>query len=280
MKCCDLHSHSNFSDGSLTPTELVSLAEQTGLSALALTDHNTTKGLEEFLQAGENSKLITVPGCEFSTQHEDKELHIVGLFMPRKSWVEIEDFVELMHMAKHNSNQKLIRNLQQGGIDITFEEVASLTDADEFNRSHVARTLVKHGYASSVQDAFEKFLRPNKGFYVPAKKLSSLATIRFIKANGGVAVWAHPFFSAHEQRIAAFLPLGKEAGLDAIETMYTTYSEEEFQKAKELADANGLLYSGGSDYHGAGKPDIELGSGYGNLAVPFSFYEKLYERSK
>lgn len=275
MKICDLHSHSNFSDGSLSPSELVHLAEQQGISALALTDHNTSKGLSEFMKAGKNSKVITVPGCEFSTQNEGKELHIVGLFMRESAWEEIEDFVELMHMAKHSSNEKLIENLRQGGVDITYEEVAALTDADEFNRSHVARVLVKKGFAGTIDEAFEKYLKQKRGFYMPAKKVSSLATIRFIKANGGVAVWAHPFFSASEAEIAAFLPQAKAAGLDAMEILYSTYTEEEQQKAKELADANGILYSGGSDFHGAGKPDIHLGSGYGDLKIPFSFYETL-----
>ena len=280
MKFCDLHCHSNFSDGSLTPTELIRLAESAGLSALALTDHNTTKGLAEFVAAGKNSTVIPVPGCEFSTSHEGKEFHIVGLFMPEHAWAEIEDFVEMMHMAKHNSNIELIRALNEGGINITFEEVAALTDADQFNRSHVARTLVKHGYAKTIDEAFKRYLRKNGGFYTPAKKLSSLATIRFIKANGGVAVWAHPFFSADEEEIAAFLPHGKAAGLDAVEVKYTTFDDYQTKRIAELADENGLLYSGGSDFHGAGKPDIDLGIGHGDLRVPFSYYEKLAERAK
>ena len=158
--------------------------------------------------------------------------------------------------------------------------MAALTDADEFNRSHVARTLVKHGYAKTIDEAFKRFLKKNGGFYTPAKKINSLTAIRFIKANGGVAVWAHPFFSADEASIAAFLPLGKAAGLDAVEVLYTTYSEEEKKRIKELADANGLLYSGGSDFHGAGKPDIKLGVGYGDLRVPYAYYEKLAQRAK
>ena len=278
MKVCDLHTHSNFSDGSLTPTELVRLAETAGLSALALTDHNTTKGLAELVAAGKNSMVEVVPGCEFSTMHEGHELHIVGLFIPERSWAELEDFVEMMHMAKHNSNVELIAALNEGGINISFEEVAALTDADQFNRSHVARTLVKHGYAETIDEAFKRYLRKNGGFYRPAKKLSSLATIRFIKANGGKAVWAHPFLSVKDEQISAFLPQAKEVGLDAVEVMYSTYTPAQTARMKELADVNGLLYSGGSDFHGAGKPDIALGVGRGNLQIPYAFYEALRDQ--
>ncbi|MBQ2584832.1 MAG: PHP domain-containing protein, partial [Erysipelotrichaceae bacterium] len=114
-KRVDLHCHSTFSDGTLTPTELVQLAKQQGLSALALTDHNTSAGLKEFMEAGKDSGVITVPGCELSTEWKGKEIHIVGLFFREKYWAEVEDFVELMHIAKRNSNETLIKNLNNAG---------------------------------------------------------------------------------------------------------------------------------------------------------------------
>ena len=279
MKTCDLHCHSNRSDGSLTPTQLVRLAEEAGLSALALTDHNTTKGLAEFMDAGKESKTQTVAGCEFSTKYAGKELHIVGLFFPPESWKEVEDYVEFQHIAKNKSNLQLIENLRAGGYDISYEEVAAITKADVFNRNHVARILLKKKYVESIDHAFATLLKAGNGYYIPAKKLSSAATIRFIKANGGKAVWAHPFFTMKQaEEVEEFLPQAKEAGLDAIETVYTTYSPEQTRQAKALAKKYGLLESGGSDYHGAGKPDISLGVGYGELQVPFSFFEKLRDR--
>ncbi|MBR0414048.1 MAG: PHP domain-containing protein [Clostridia bacterium] len=280
MKTCDLHCHSIFSDGSMSPTELISLAEKQGLSALALTDHNTTKGLKEFMKAGENSPVTTVAGCEFSTEIDGNELHIVGLFMPEESWVEIEDYVELLHMAKHHSNVKLIQNLQDAGYEITYEEVTALTDADEFNRAHVARVLVSHGYAKTVPDAFDKFLRESCGFYSPARKPGAYATTRFIKANGGVAVWAHPFFNYDEKTVESMLAGARKAGLDAMETLYCTYTPEQTKQAKALAEKYGLLESGGSDFHGAAKPDIQLGCGYGNLKIPYSLFEELKKRAE
>ncbi|MBR1762379.1 MAG: PHP domain-containing protein [Eubacterium sp.] len=275
MKVCDLHSHSTFSDGTFTPTQLVSLAEELGLSALALTDHNTSRGLDEFMNAGKNSSVETVAGCEFSTEWEKHELHIVGLFFPEKTWVEIEDFVELMHIAKRNSNMTLIERLNAAGYELTYEEVAASTDADEFNRAHVAKVLAGKGYAESVDDAFKRILREDIGYYVPPKRLSAISAIKFIKANGAVAILAHPFLNLNYEELEEFLPKAKEAGLDGMETLYSKFSEKEILQAKELANRYGLKESGGSDFHGTVKPDIQLGSGRGNLKVPIEFYNNL-----
>lgn len=273
-KTCDLHSHSSFSDGSLTPTELIRLAEKQGLSALALTDHNTSAGLKEFMEAGKNSDVIAVPGCEFSTEWNNKEIHVVGLFFQEKYWNEIEDFLELSHIAKINSNLQLIANLNKAGYEVSEEEASALTKGD-FNRSQVARVLMQKGYVKSVQEAFDKLLKEGKGFYTPAKKVSPMAAIRFIKVYGAAAIVAHPFLNLTLEELKEFLPLAKEAGLDAIETLYTEFDEETTRKATALAEEFGLKQSGGSDFHGAAKPDIYLGTGRGNLSIPYQFYEDL-----
>jgi len=279
MKICDLHSHSTFSDGSMTPTQLIELAEKQGLSALALTDHNTAKGLPELVEAAENSSVEAVPGCEFSTEWEKHELHIVGLFFDRDKWAEIEDYVELLNMAKKRSNQKLIENLNRAGYEITYDEVAKTTDANEFNRAHVARVLVDKGYAVDVNYAFKNILSEKVGYYVPPRRLGSLATIRFIKANGAVAILAHPFLNLNYEELERFLPEAKEAGIDAIETLYSKFSDEQTKQAKELVARFGLKESGGSDFHGTAKPDIQLGCGMGNLEIPYEIKENL-EKSK
>ena len=154
MKTCDLHTHSTFSDGSLTPYELVKRASAAGLSALALTDHNTSKGLPDFTAAASESGIIAVPGCEFSTDYEGTELHIVGLFFPEETWSEIEDYVDLYRIAKSNSNKKLIRALQDEGYPVTFDEVRALSGSDNFNRSHIARLLVGKGIFADTKEAF------------------------------------------------------------------------------------------------------------------------------
>lgn len=275
MKICDLHSHSNYSDGTMSPKELIQLAEARGLSALALTDHNTAKGLPDFLKAAENSTVEAVAGCEFSTDFDGKELHILGLFMPPSSFAEIEDFVELMHIAKHHSNVKLLERLNNAGYRLTYQEITAITKADEFNRSHVADVMVAKGYIRDKQLAFNTILKEGNGFYESPKRVSAGMAIRFIKANGGVAVHAHPLHSVSYDFMLHFLPEAKAAGLDGIETLYTEYTPEQTAQAFALAERFGLKPSGGSDFHGAAKPGIDLGTGRGNLQVPYEYYLKL-----
>ena len=277
-KRCDLHTHSTCSDGTVTPAELVRLAEDLGLAALALTDHNTARGLAEFMAAGAESSVITVPGCEFTTDYRGTELHVVGLFFREEVWPEIEDYVELMHMAKRNSNRKMLAALTRDGYSLTYREVTDLAGSEDFNRSHVARVMVGKGYVQSVKEAFDTLLKEGNGYYIPAQRLSALATIRFIKAYGGTAVLAHPFLNLNEEELIEFLPKAKAAGLDAIETRYTEFDRETTRKAEALALRFGLKQSGGSDFHGTAKPNIALGTGWGDLEVPFSFYEDLAPR--
>ena len=275
MICCDLHTHSRYSDGSDSPAALIRMAEERGLGAIALTDHNTAAGLPEFMEAGERSRVAAVPGCEFSTEFERREVHIVGLFFPKEAWPEINDYVDLLRVAKDNSNRRLIAALRADGYDISYEEVAALTDSSVFNRAHVARVLCAKGVVNSVPEAFSALLDESRGYYKPAKRLNPLTTIRFIKMYGGKAVLAHPFLSLSYDGVRSFLPPAKEAGLDAIETHYSLFDAAATQQAEALATEFGLLQSGGSDYHGKAKPDISLGSGRGNLAVPMSFFEAL-----
>lgn len=279
MKKCDLHCHSNFSDGTLTPTELVKLAEKQGLSALALTDHNTSNGLTEFMEAGKNSDVVTVPGCEFTTEWRGIELHIVGLFFKRKYWNEIEDFMEIPKLAKHNSNLLLIENLNKAGYEVTAEEASALSDG-EFNRTHIARVLVSKGYLNNISEGFEGILKDGNGFYKPAKRISSMAAINFIKTNEATAILAHPLLNLTSNDLLEFLPEAKEAGLDAIETIYTEFDEEMTHVAKELAEEFDLKQSGGSDFHGTTKPGIYLGAGRNNITVPFEFYEDMLSCAK
>jgi len=279
MKTCDLHTHSHFSDGSLSPAELVIKAKELGLSALALTDHNTVAGLDEFVRAGEEYGLPVAPGCEFSTDYEvggvRKELHVVGLFLPRESWPEVDEYVDIMRQNKLASNRRLIDALRAAGYDVSFEEAAALTDAETFNRAHVARVLLAKGYVPSVKAAFDTLLKEGNGFYISAGRLKVLETVRFIKSCGGAAVLAHPFLNLSYAELEMFLPLAREAGLDAMETLYSEFDSEMTLQAKALAFRFGLLESGGSDFHGEAKPHIALGTGRGNLAVPIEFYEKL-----
>ena len=284
MKICDLHTHSNYSDGSLPPAELVRMAENKGLSALALTDHNTAAGLPEFMKAGESSKVITVAGCEFSTEYtlcaDDgesrvQELHIVGLFFDESVWGSVEEYVSEHMKNKKISNQNMIKRLQDAGYDITYDEVSAITDAGEFNRAHIARILCRKGYIERPADAFDELLKEGCGFYIPPKRPDVFETIKFIKKNGAVSVLAHPFLELSADELRCFLRAAKPAGLDAIETNYSKFDDEMIKQACAIAGEMELARSGGSDYHGDAKPDVEMGTGRCSLMVPFDYYEDL-----
>ncbi|MBR2742793.1 MAG: PHP domain-containing protein [Clostridia bacterium] len=274
-KTCDLHTHSNYSDGSLSPAELVALCENAGLSAVALTDHNTAKGLSEFMAAGEKSTVETVAGCEFSTEFEGGEVHIAGLFLPPDTWDEVERYTMQLLIAKKRSNEALIAALNKNGYDVTYDEAAALTDADEFNRAHVARVLFDKGYVNSTKEAFDTLLKEEHGFYVPPKRPDALETVKFIKSCRAVAVLCHPFLNLSRERLPRFLSAAKSAGLDAMETRYSDFDETASREASNIAREYGLKESGGSDFHGAAKPDISPGTGRGPLCVPLEFYEAL-----
>ncbi len=275
---CDLHTHSTFSDGTKSPEALVDEASALGLSAVALTDHNTLKGLLSFLSAAKQKKLTAVAGIEISSDYEGTELHIVGLFLKEEHYGAINSLLAEMKRNKEKSNVELVARLNAAGYLIDYDEVkASATDGN-INRAHIASLLTQKGYTESVKEAFDTLLAKGGGYYEEAKRIPSLKVISFLNSIGAVSVLAHPLVSMNEEALRAFLPQAREAGLDAIETHYSTYSREETALATELAHSYGLLESGGSDYHADRKPDIFLGVGRGTLAVPYSFYEALKTR--
>lgn len=272
---CDLHTHSTFSDGTDTPTELIKKAEVANLAAVALTDHNSISGLSEFLNAAKDSKVIGVPGAEFSTEHNGKELHVVGLFIQEEHYQKVRDFCDSVRKSKENSNRLLIENLMNAGYNVKYEELVSYAQSDNINRAVIAGYLIEKGIVEDRKEAFSTLLAKDGGFYVPSKRPSTYETIQFIKSIGAVAVLAHPFLDMNYEEVKAFLPEAKKYGLDAIETDYSTYDGYETNCAKELASESGLLFSGGSDYHGKAKTLIRLGVGKGNLKVPMSYYKEL-----
>ncbi len=274
----DLHTHSNCSDGSLTPTQLLHTAEAEGLEAIALCDHNTVAGLPEFMEAAKKSTVKAIPATEFSVDYRGAELHIVALFLPEASWAAVTERVERLRRDKEESNRALIAALRAGGYDITYEEVLEIAKGEWVNRAHVGRVLTRKGYMASVKEAFATVLKRGGGFYVPPRLPDAFETIGFIKAQGAVAVLAHPLLSLKEEALPEFLEQARAAGLDAMETMYPLFDREETDFLKDLAKTYGLLESGGSDFHGAAKPDIRLGIGKGNLNVPMACLEALEKR--
>lgn len=276
-ECCDMHTHSVFSDGTDTPTQLVQKAEQAGLVTIALTDHNTIKGLSELITASKTSTVDVIPGIEFSTEHDNKELHIVGLFIKNRYYQKVQTFLDNVRMAKAKSNEMVITNLRNAGYNVDYKELQQFAQKDNINRAVIALYLVEKGILTNVKEGFDTILSTTAGYYIPPKRLPTLEAIKFIKSIGAIAVLAHPLIDMRVEELIKFLPEAKKCGLDAIETCYSLYDEETQSIAQELALKNGLLFSGGSDYHGNVKPHISLGIGKGNLNIPLKYYLELVD---
>ena len=276
-KFCDLHTHSLYSDGTCTPEQLIAIAQEAGLSAVVLSDHNTVAGLPSFIQAAENSGVEAVPGIEFSTEYLGKELHILGLFIKPESYPQINALLQQFLQRKDQSNRELVERLAQAGVVLDYDKIKKQS-AGSINRAVIGAEMVELGYCESVKKAFSDWLSPKQGFYIPPLRPDAFETIRFIKSIGAVAVLAHPFLSLDEQELEVFLQTAVPAGLDGMEVYYSLFSPEQTEKACSIADSYGLLYSGGSDFHGKNKPDIAMGTGKGNLKIPLSWLENLRTR--
>ena len=275
MKICDLHTHSNHSDGTLTPTELLNLAVSEGVSAIALCDHNTIDGLIEFKNAAKDKPIEAVLGTEITTEYEGIELHILGLFIPEEYFLDVTKYCEELNIRKRIANKNLVDNLINAGYKLDYKKMLSQTAKGQINRAHVASELVKNGYAETVSDAFKAFLEDGGKFYKSPKRLDTLKTISFLKQIGAVPDIAHPFYSSTPEKLENFWQKAKETGLIGMETLYPLYDESTTQTAIKTAEKYGFLQSGGSDFHGGNKPHILLGKGKGDLCVPYQFYEKL-----
>jgi len=277
---CDLHTHSTFSDGTDTPSALIALAEEKGLSAIALTDHNTVAGLPEFLAAAQGKSVRAIAGTEFSTDYNGTELHILGLFLKQEHFARITELLEDYRIRKDRSNADLVAKLNAAGYSVDYDHIKNSTPEGQVNRALIAAELTRLGYTESIQDAFKKLLSPKCGYYVPPTRPDPFETIRFIKSLGAAAVLAHPFLNLNEAELREFLTRAVPCGLDAMETMYSTYDEETTALAEKIADEFGILPSGGSDYHGGNKPHIQMGIGQGNLEIPATLAENMEKCTK
>ena len=271
---CDLHTHSTFSDGTFTPSQIVAEALRANLRSVALTDHNTVAGLPEFLEAARGTALEAISGVEISTGYLGKEVHIVGLFLEQETFAELTDFLGVINRRKEESNRALAAALRSAGYEISYGEIRE-RHPGSVNRAVIAGELLRKGYIREIKEAFCGVLSAKNGLYTPPERIPALEAVRFLRSINAVPVLAHPFISLSEGELRRFLPEAKEHGLAAMETRYSTYAPEVTDAAHAIAQEFELLESGGSDFHGGNKPDIRLGSGTGDLAVPDGFAQKL-----
>ena len=280
MKLCDLHTHSIYSDGSWTVEQLLDEAERIGLSAIALTDHNTISGLLSFMAAAEGRSVEAVPGVEFSFDYQGTEIHMLGLFIRPEHYAIVAKTLEKSQRLKVESNKDLVRKLNDAGYKLSYDRLCSLTADGQFNRAHVAGELVRLGYVADRKEAFKKLLAPECGYYVPPKRMGVAEGVQFIKSLGAVAVLAHPLLTLKPEAVPPLLEELVPLGLDGMETNYVSYDAQTTKLACEIADGFGLKHSGGSDFHGDAKPDIRLGMGRGDLVVPAELVEGLRSCAK
>ena len=278
---CDLHTHSTYSDGTDTPEQIVKAAKEKGL-IVALTDHNTTAGLDEFAEAGEKYGVTVINGIEFSTVWRNVELHILGLFIEPDQFGKIESMLKCYRVYKEVSNMELCERLRAAGYDIEYELIKAYQPNGNVNRAHIAAELVARGCVNSINQAFEELLYEGGPFYVPPTRLGAIETVKFLKKIGAVPVIAHPLKELNEIKLREFLAEAVDKGLVGMEIMHSSYDDEKRALAERIVKEYPILPSGGSDYHGDKKPDVCLGSGIkNNVDVPLSYYEAmvLYKNS-
>jgi len=273
----DLHSHTDESDGTFTPAELIAEAQRVGLSALAITDHDTLRGYELAVPFAADAKLELVCGIELSTRFGGMSVHLLGYFPCHPPKGDFRDWLAFLLESRRDRNRRLIDRLQSLGVAITLEEVEkrgrSLT-----GRPHFARVLVEKGYANDIQDAFDKFLDESAKGYVQRHEVPIDEAIQRVADAGGVASLAHPVRVAKNDWTKLTEYVGKMAamGMRAIEVYHSDHSPENVAFYLSLARRYGLTPTGGSDFHGVNKPNIALGTGQrGNLSVGGEILEGL-----
>lgn len=281
----DLHTHSTASDGTMTPAELVRYAAEKRLRAFALTDHDCIDGVREATAEGERLGIEIIPAIEISAEYSEGTMHILGFFVDIQREGLLNQLKRLQQ-ARAERNPQIVQKLQEQGLDITMEEVVGASGGGLVGRPHFAKVLVQKRHVSGMSEAFERYLKKGAPAYVEKFRFSPKESIAMIHEAGGVAVLAHPFtlrknFSdVNEDYLDSLLPILSADGLDGMEVLYGTYSSEQTNLYRRLADKHHLLPSGGSDYHGTHKPTIDLGVGQGRLQIPYELIEALRRKAQ
>jgi len=282
----DLHIHSTASDGTLSPVEILRLAEKLNLGAISITDHDTLKGSRELLEAAGSSDVRVLTGIEISTVPPALytvagSFHILGYGIRLNDPV-LNQTLETLQHARENRNPLIISRLNAMGLDITLEEVIQASGEAQIGRPHIAQLMIKKGFVRTVDEAFDGYLGFNKPAYVDKYRLDCQEAIEMIKEAGGAPVLAHPFLLRipDNSRLESLVATLKEMGLQGIEVYYPEHSSEDVEFYSRLALSHDLAITGGTDFHGAIKPDIQLGYGKGDFYIPYSVYDLLLKRQQ
>jgi len=275
----DLHCHSTASDGTLSPAQVVQLAADRNLSALSLTDHDTIAGIAEAAAAAQAAGIDFLSGIEISAEFpHPATLHLLGYGVDPHS-PTLRDLTNTLLAGRDNRNPKIIAKLQSLNVAITMEEVENEAGGNVLGRPHIAAILVRKGYVSSIKQAFDKYLALGGLAYFDKERLSPPQAIAMIRQSGGLAVLAHPsqLRTENDAQLETILKNLIDLGLQGIEVYHSDHDAAWVNKSIALARKYNLLQTGGSDFHGTNKKDIDLGLAHGN-AIPRRFYDSLVER--
>ncbi len=276
MGYVDLHLHTTASDGVLSPSQMVRYAKAKGLQAIAITDHDTIEGCEEGLSEGERIGFEVIPGIEISAEYSPGSMHILGFFLDIHHPL-LNERLEYLQKARAERNPKIVSKLNELGIEVTYEEVLKASGGGQVGRPHFANVLLEKKVVRSFQEAFDRFLKKGSPAYVDKFRFTSKEALGFINEAKGVSVLAHPNtlgvngYSGLEKLI---LQLVKE-GLQGIEVYYPEHSSVEVAQYKTLAERYGLVSTGGTDYHGIEKNELDIGIGRGEMKLPYSIVEHM-----
>ena len=273
MKTIDLHVHTTASDGTASPAEAVRLASELGLAAIAVTDHDTVSGYAEAAEAGRGLGLEVVPGVELSSRY-GRTIHILGYFLRTES-PALTRVLDGIVAERDERNRKMAAMMQADGIPADYDQMLQRF-GPVIGRPNFGQLLVELGLADSVQDAFDRYIEKGQRYYLPRKMLSIERSVEVIREAGGVPVLAHPYqYRLEESALRQLIEHCMDHGLLGMECRYSLYDEQQSQSLLALAREYGLIPTGGSDFHGANKPHIALGTGTGQLAVPAEWLETL-----
>ena len=273
MKRIDLHVHTTASDSTASPAEAVRLAKEAGLSAIAITDHDTVSGYAEAAEAGKKYGVEVVPGIEISTKY-GRAVHILGYYIDPDS-DKLAPVLEWVVHDRDERNRKMAELMAADGLPVSYEEMHRRFGA-VIGRPHFAEVLVELGLAKDVRDAFDRYVEKGQKYYLPRNFLSIERSIEIIREAGGVPVLAHPFqYKLDDAGLRELIEHCMESGLQGMECRYSGYSVEQSKYLGCLAEKYGLIKTGGSDFHGDNKRHISIGTGTGHLEVPYKYLEKL-----
>ena len=275
MSFIDLHVHSTASDGTLTPADVVKAAKDQELCAIALTDHDTVAGIPEALQAAKEYQITLIPGIEVTCHAMGKEIHMLGFYLDYKDSLLL-DRLESLRKNRASRNERMLEAFQKDGFPITMEKLQHGNPDTVITRAHFARVLVEEGIVSSKDAAFQKYLGEGKKYYIPRSEIKPADAIRYIVDAGGIPVLAHPYeYHLSNAQLISLISELKELGLKGIEVYHSNNYQQQSSYLRELTHQFKLVATGGSDFHGANKPDIQLGIGRGGLRIHESLLTEL-----